>query len=112
MPSDSSVPAGRSCPAVAETPTIFYSATIITLDGSDTNAYGEACEPRAGYIEQSGWWDPDRAYWQVREHRDDVTPDVYPDVHRSSPDQWLADRVTARLGSIASRESGRTFNGA
>ena len=95
-----------------ETPLISYSATIITLDGSDTNAYGEACEPGAGYTEQSGHWDPDRAYWQVHAHRDDVTPDLDPPGDRRSPAQWLADRLTARLGSIASVETGHTFYGA
>jgi hypothetical protein len=33
---------------------LYFSATIIILDGSDTNAYGEPCEPGQGYSEQSG----------------------------------------------------------
>jgi hypothetical protein len=40
---------------------ILYTASIVTFDGSDTNAYGELCEPGQGYTEQSGFWDPDRA---------------------------------------------------
>jgi hypothetical protein len=27
---------------------LYFSATIIILDGSDTNAYGEPCEPGQG----------------------------------------------------------------
>src|SRR5258705_6087818 len=103
MSSDRPVSAGGCSPGRAQTPTIFYSAKIITLDGSDTNAYGEACEPGAGYTEQSGWWDPDRASWQVRENRDDVTPDVYPAGHRGSPAQWLAEQVAGRPCRIGSR---------
>jgi hypothetical protein len=30
-------------------PRVYYRATIITLDGSDTDAYGEPCEPGHGY---------------------------------------------------------------
>ncbi len=41
---------------------LYFTATIITFDGCDTNAYGEACEPGHGYTERSGWWDPDRCY--------------------------------------------------
>ncbi len=48
----------------------------------------------------------------VHHHRDQVTPDVYPDGVRRSPARWLADRLTARLGSIESFDGGRTFYGA
>jgi hypothetical protein len=90
---------------------LYFSATIITLDGSDTNAYGEACEPGQGYTEQSGWWDPDRSYWRVHTHQHDVAPDTCPQRNRTSPPRWLADRLTARLGGIESYDSGRTFYG-
>ncbi len=98
--------------AVALLPVIYYTATIVTGDGSDTTAYGEACEPGHGYTDASGWWDPDRSYWTVRGCRDQVSPDVYPHPARRSPAQWLADRLTARLGSIESFDGGRTFYGA
>jgi hypothetical protein len=88
---------------------LYFSATIITLDGSDTNAYGEACEPGQGYREHSGHWDPDRAYWRVHEHRADVRPDVYPPQCGQTPAQWLAARLRERLGSIDSYDHGRTF---
>ncbi len=97
---------------VEPVPVVFYTASVITLDGSDTNAYGEACEPGTGYSEQSGWWEPDRSYWRVREHRADVTPDVYPEAEWHSPARWLADQLTARLGAIESYDHGRTFYGA
>jgi hypothetical protein len=101
---------GRS--GVAPVPVVFYTASIITLDGSDTNAYGEPCEPGQGYTEQSGWWEPDRCYWQVRTHRTEVVPDSYPDTEHRSPAQWLADRLTARLGTVGSYDHGHTFYGA
>ncbi len=91
---------------------LYFSATIITLDGSDTNAYGEGCEPGKGYTEQSGWWNPDRSYWRVHAERDDVTADVYPDGEDRGPARWLADRLVARLGSVESYDDGRTFYGA
>ena len=91
---------------------LYFSATIITLDGSDTNCYGEPCEPGKGYTEQSGHWDPDRSYWRVHEQRADVTPDVYPAGGHRSPARWLADRLLARLGTIASYEGGHSFYGA
>jgi hypothetical protein len=97
---------------MAPVPVVYFTATIVTLDGSDTTAYGEACEPGRGYTEACGWWDPDRAYWRVREHRDHVTPDVFPDGERRSPARWLADRLTARLGDVESFDGGRTFYGA
>jgi hypothetical protein len=56
---------------------LYYSATIITLDRSDTNAYGEPCEPGQGYTERSGFWDPDHGYWRVHDCRDAVRPDTY-----------------------------------
>src|SRR6266536_3028508 len=90
-------------------PVVFYTASIITLDGSDTNAYGEPCEPGTGYTEQWGWWEPDRSYWRVREHRGDVSPDVYPQAERHSPARWLAEQLTARLGAVESYDHGRTF---
>jgi ribosomal protein S18 acetylase RimI-like enzyme len=91
---------------------LYFSATIITLDGTNTNAHGEGCEPGKGYTEQSGWWNPDRSYWRVHAERDDVTADVYPDGEDRGPARWLADRLVARLGAVDSYDDGRTFYGA
>lgn len=91
---------------------LYFSATIITLDGSDTNAHGEGCEPGKGYTEQFGWWNPDRTYWRVHAGRDDVTADVYPGSEDRGPARWLADRLVTRLGAVESYDDGRTFYGA
>jgi len=80
--------------------------------GSDTNADGEACEPGRGYSERSGFWDPDRSYWRVHEHRAGVTPDVYPDGEPRSPARWLVDQLSAWLGAVESFDHGRSFYGA
>jgi len=88
---------------------LYYSATIITLDGSDTNAYGEPCEPGQGYTEQSGFWDPDDDYWHVHDSRDTVHPDIYPPRCGPSPARWLADRLRERLGPVDGFDHGRSF---
>src|SRR4051812_5628798 len=90
---------------------LYFSATIITLDGTDTTADGERCEPGQGYNEQSGHWSPDQSYWTVQHHRSQVRPDRYPERGPRTPGQWLADRITARLGTVETVE-GRTFYGA
>lgn len=92
-------------------PTLYWTAIIITLDGSDTNAYGEPCEAGKGYIERSGWWSPDRFYWQAHDDRDQAAPDHYPDGEPRSPGRWLADQLLARLNAVASHDDG-TFYGA
>lgn len=91
---------------------LFFSATIITFDGTDTNAYGEDCEPGQGYTEQSGHWSPDQSYWTVHPHRGQVHPDTYPHDWPRTPGQWLAVRLTARLGIVESFDDDRTFTGA
>ena len=90
---------------------LYFSATIITIDGTDTNAYGEACEPGQGYNELSGHWSPDQSYWTVYPDRSQVQPDIYPERGPRTPGQWLADRLTARLGTLETVD-GRTFYGA
>jgi hypothetical protein len=91
---------------------IIYTATIVTLDGSDTNAYGEPCEAGRGYTEQSGFWDPDRDYWQVHDHRSQVQSDFQPDLDPRRPAVWLAERLTARLGAVDALDGEDTFTGA
>lgn len=83
---------------------LYFSATIITLDGSATTSDGEPCESGTGYTEQSGWWDSDRSYWRVHDQRANVRPDRYPAGGHRSPARWLADRLLARLGAVASWE--------
>jgi len=87
---------------------LYYSASVITLTGGNTNAYGEDCEPGHGYTEQSGHWSPERDYWTVHPSRNDVDPDVYPDNSPLTPAAWLAEQVTDRLGEI-DHIDGHTF---
>lgn len=44
---------------------IRFTATIVTPDGSDTNVYGDPCEPGYGAIMEDGWWNPDWSPWEV-----------------------------------------------
>lgn len=93
---------------------LYFSATVITLSGGDTNAYGEACEPGHGYTEQSGHWSPDNPdydYWTVHPSRADVQPDVYPDDGSLPAAKWLAEQVTTRLGDL-DHIDGHTFTSA
>jgi hypothetical protein len=88
---------------------LYFSATIITMDGSDTNGYGEACEPGHGYTEAVGWWNPDDEPWSVSPRREQAHPDPYPPTATTSPVQWLADQLTQRLGPLDQFDGGRTF---
>jgi hypothetical protein len=69
------------------------------------------CEPGRGYNEQSGHWTPDRSYWTVLADRSQAHPDIYLDRGSRTPGQWLADRLTARLGTLETVD-GQTFYGA
>ncbi len=91
-------------------PRLYYTATIITLNDSDTNSHGEPCEAGHGYREVSGWWNPDRSYWTVHTERDNAIPDVCPP--RADPVAWLVRRLHARLGDLDSFDGGHTFYGA
>jgi hypothetical protein len=90
---------------------LYFSATIITFDGTDTTADGETCEPGQGYNKQSGHWSPDRSYWTVYADRSQAQPDTYPERGPRTPDQWLAARLTTRLGTLEAVD-GHTFAGA
>jgi hypothetical protein len=88
---------------------LYYTATIITLDGSDTNAYGEACEPGHGYTEQHGWWNPDQDHWSVHPDRGQAQPDIYSPSSGAAPAHWLASQLSDRLGPIDHFDGERTF---
>jgi hypothetical protein len=88
---------------------LYYTATIIAMDGSDTNAYGEACEPCHGYTEQSGWWNPDQDYWSVHPDRGQAQPDTYFASGGPPPAHWLASQLSDRLGPINHFDGERTF---
>src|ERR1700730_1067380 len=88
---------------------LYYTATIIAMDGSDTNAYGEACEPGQGYTEQSGWWNPEQDYWSVHPDRGQAQPDTYSPSGGPPPAPWLASQLSDRLGPIDHFDGERTF---
>lgn len=93
---------------------IYYTGDLIVSDGSDTNCYGEECEPGHGYTLTSGWCDPDWSRWEVVEDRDHVSPDVYePDEYDledgMTPATWLAKRLTDRLGAVEQWDGGSTI---
>jgi hypothetical protein len=90
---------------------LYYSASVITLTGGNTTAYGDECEPGHGYTEQDGFWDPDGDYWTVYPSRVDVVPHIYSDDCPLGPAQWLAEQVTERLGDL-DYVDGNTFGGA
>jgi hypothetical protein len=79
---------------------LYYSGSVITLTGGNTNANGEGCEPGHGYTEDCGFWNPDGDYWTVYPSRNDVDPDIYPGYSPLSPAAWLAEQVTDRLGDL------------
>lgn len=56
---------------------IFYTADLITPDGSDTTSDGDGCEPGMGYTCESGWWSPDWSTWTVHDSQESVRPDEY-----------------------------------
>lgn len=80
---------------------VFYTADVITPDGSDTWVYGDPCEPGTGATLESGWWSPDWSRWEVYEEPEHVAPDVYdPELRDESPAEWLARVVGDRLGAV------------
>lgn len=48
---------------------VRYTATIVRPDDSDTDGYGEPCEPGHGYDIVTGWLDPNSSLWDVSEER-------------------------------------------
>lgn len=88
--------------------TIYYTADILAPDETDTNVYGEPCEPGFGQSMESGWWNPDYDLWSVREKQSDVTPDVIDSKDARLDDELLTlselveTVIEERIGSIDS----------
>ncbi len=76
---------------------IYYSADVITPDGSDSDVYGEACEPGHGMTRENGWLDPDWSRDTVYESHRDVRADRYEAAWDGDPRKWLAERLATRL---------------
>lgn len=89
---------------------VFYTGDLIVPDGSDSFD-DMPCEEGTGATVSHGWVDPDWSLGEVRDERDEVTPDEW------TPDDgpmidWIIDRIGERLGWVADPEpqgSGGTF---
>jgi hypothetical protein len=55
---------------------IYWTGDLIRPDDTDTNVYGEACEPGYGQTMESGWVDPNWSVWLTWDNKEDVKPDV------------------------------------
>lgn len=77
---------------------IFYTATLVRPDGSDSFD-GGPCERGCGATVETGWLDPDWTLWEVHENREDVRPDTWtPD--DGDPVAWMLERISERLGMV------------
>ncbi|MBF9135283.1 hypothetical protein I0C86_41265 [Plantactinospora sp. S1510] len=75
---------------------VTYNASITKSDGSDTNAYGEPCEPGKGYRELA----PKRGFYPQRNYSRDSG---------ESPAAWLARVLRDSLGAIEGYNGCPTF---
>ena len=101
---------------------VWYSADVVTPNGSDVSIHGEGCEEGTGADLESGWLSPDWSMTTVYEERDHVKPDRftmadidpvdlthYGDPTRDHVD-WLADRLSERLSLVAEYANYRSGN--
>lgn len=94
--------------------TIYYTADIFTPDDSDTNVYGEPCEPGYGQTMESGWYDESWDAWSVFDTRDEVRPDTIEFDDDRFEDGWTLDDlieqdITYRLGVLDSFDGGTAY---
>lgn len=85
--------------------TIYYTAYLFTPDDSDTNVYGEPCEPGYGENVQSGWWSPDFSYWEVNESRNQAEPDIVVSdglLDEREYKELIEEVIESRIGAIDS----------
>lgn len=74
---------------------IKFTADVITPDGSDTNVYGEPCEPGQGDTLTQGWYDPEWSRTEVFEHPEYVRTYKVKRKHLDTfLDEWLGARHT------------------
>jgi hypothetical protein len=89
---------------------VNYTADLLTPDDTDTNCYGEECEPGHGETLTSGWWRPDWSYWSVDDDRPETPYDVYEPDEFDPLDfdhvRWLAQRLRSRLNGISDMDGG------
>lgn len=87
--------------------TIYYTADVFTPDESDTNVYGEPCEPGHGETMESGWFDESWDAWGVHEKKSMVNPDT---IETDDPrfddgfnlDDLIVQDIGDRIGAIDS----------
>ncbi len=84
---------------------IYYTADIVTPDGSDTGVYG--CEPGDGVTLTSGWVDFDWSPWQVEKDAEDTRPDVAEAETVTELASLAAEMIRNRIGNPESVEPGR-----
>jgi hypothetical protein len=80
-------------------PELWYTGDKVHYDGSDTDCYGEPCEPGTGYTLEHGWVDPCWSRGDIFGSADQVSPDVWERFDGPMID-WLVDKITERLGWV------------
>lgn len=86
-----------------------FTADLLFSDESDTDAYGEPCEPGHGYRIESGWVDPS---WSSRRVWDEPTTGTtyagFADEGKT-PGRWLADEIQAVCDSVEDNGDGTFY---
>src|SRR4051812_16865651 len=90
---------------------LYYTASVITLTGGNTNADGDPCEPGHGYTEQDGFLEPRRRLLDGPPVPRRRRPGHLPRRQPAEPAEWLAEQITDRLGDL-DYVDGPTFGGA
>lgn len=95
---------------------IYFSATVTTLDGSDTTDDGSECEPGRGYYVEQGWVDTSWSWSEVQVGpREDAVPHVWeespfdPEDPSTDPVLWLVEEINNELGGIEEGSDGRSM---
>jgi hypothetical protein len=91
---------------------VFYTADIVTPDGSDTGVYGDPCEPGHGATLESGWVDMDYDQWTVYDDSSDVRPDLVEGETLTELAESTADAILSRIGVPESLDNHSTIYGA
>ncbi len=78
---------------------IFYTGDLVTNDGSDTDGYGEPCEPGHGYEITNGWVDMTWSKNTVYENQDDVSADEWTPADGPMID-WAIRTIHERIGFV------------
>lgn len=94
---------------------IWYTADVVTPDGSDTGVYGDGCEPGCGATLATGWIDPSwSGSFRVYEEAAMVRPDTEPDQEWLDLDEitvleWTVKTIHERIGWVEDNHGGQSF---